>query len=947
MKPRGGPETEEAGSRQVELPGAFSVFLESNELNPLLYSTKQAPPRCIRFNPRRVDLELQSVESELGAQLDPVSWLPGFYSFPHDVKIAQSAAYKTGGIYGIDAASGAAVMALDPQPGDHVLDLCAAPGGKLCMISDLLRGRGSVTGVDISRMRLAACRTMLRKYGCGENVRLFVADGTLFSARPPPSLNGALSQPDHWTRALEESGGGNASLPNVCGKLGDCDRPIGIVESALQSSVQHHPGNHPEEPETTGHHPGNHSGNHPRNHPRNHPGNVETTENPSGNHPGNLRGNLGTTGNNPGNLEPTGNHPRNDFGNLETTENPCGNHPGNLPGNLGPGNLDTVGNHPENRPGNLETTSGNHAGSHSRDAEREHKAEEEQNSYGLEIFESADWQKDDMHAISCTNKFFEDCDHQQKVPLSDSESVGQGGMETNSRGGGSRGVNDDDDDDDDKHMPFRAGFDGVNITSLMSDKYRLQEVKDCTSSSPMGPAGSHSLSLGSCQERERGGGRQQEQSQKGGGDSHQLATSRREANRSDSVQHGEMEEKKQWEEEKKREKEKKGGEEEEEQKGGEEQEKGEEEEEEGKESPGEEAKESPEEEGGEGCAVDGMQDSFFLGRSCQEGQRGGANRREGVRRRMHQQKEDTGEAHEQDAENGQTCQQEGDGGGICQQKGERPGTHQLGRRRGPDDCVPAMTRRHSPIAVSEKCEVHLEADPVLGAWRQQFAGVSSKERRTRTRNRTRNRNRSKKIGGGILDEGSAEAWKSATSFECLFCGKGLYSGPALQSRREQLLRTTDLDDDDGRGENVYDKVLVDAECTHDGSVKHILKYDKWGWDTLEHRFLDVTRMANLRELQCRLLDNGFRLMKPTGTLIYSTCSLTRAQNEDIVSWLLETRPDAELQPIACAKEWPHRSGMLEHTVRFDPLTSNTSGLFVAKITKKAASAQIVERSTRR
>jgi 16S rRNA C967 or C1407 C5-methylase (RsmB/RsmF family) len=31
-------------------------------------------------------------------------------------------------IYGIDASSGAAVVALDPQPGDNVLDLCCAPG---------------------------------------------------------------------------------------------------------------------------------------------------------------------------------------------------------------------------------------------------------------------------------------------------------------------------------------------------------------------------------------------------------------------------------------------------------------------------------------------------------------------------------------------------------------------------------------------------------------------------------------------------------------------------------------------------------------------------------------------------------------------------------------------------------------------------------------------------
>ena len=30
------------------------------------------------------------------------------------------------------------------------------------------------------------------------------------------------------------------------------------------------------------------------------------------------------------------------------------------------------------------------------------------------------------------------------------------------------------------------------------------------------------------------------------------------------------------------------------------------------------------------------------------------------------------------------------------------------------------------------------------------------------------------------------------------------------------------------GENQYDKVIVDAECTHDGSIRHILKYNEWG-----------------------------------------------------------------------------------------------------------------------
>jgi len=52
------------------------------------------------------------------------------------------------------------------------------------MILDLLRDSGSVTGVDVARHRLAACRTMVQKYALGDHCRLFVADGSTFSLMP-------------------------------------------------------------------------------------------------------------------------------------------------------------------------------------------------------------------------------------------------------------------------------------------------------------------------------------------------------------------------------------------------------------------------------------------------------------------------------------------------------------------------------------------------------------------------------------------------------------------------------------------------------------------------------------------------------------------------------------------------------------------------------------------
>lgn len=42
---------------------------------------------------------------------------------------------------------------------------------------------------------------------------------------------------------------------------------------------------------------------------------------------------------------------------------------------------------------------------------------------------------------------------------------------------------------------------------------------------------------------------------------------------------------------------------------------------------------------------------------------------------------------------------------------------------------------------------------------------------------------------------------------------------------------------------------MDAECTHDGSIRHIQKYEHWGWTTLQRRVLDAERINSLTVLQ--------------------------------------------------------------------------------------------------
>lgn len=167
----------------LPLPDAFLDFLKENDIDPSFYTARNSTPRYIRLKPGHEE-HLEELEAEIDFKPERVAWLPDFFSLPSHIHIANSRAYQQGKIYGIDAASGAAVLALNISFGDHVLDLCAAPGAKLCMVLDLLGDSGSLTGVDVARHRLAACRTMLQKYTLGDRCRLFVADGTTFSLLP-------------------------------------------------------------------------------------------------------------------------------------------------------------------------------------------------------------------------------------------------------------------------------------------------------------------------------------------------------------------------------------------------------------------------------------------------------------------------------------------------------------------------------------------------------------------------------------------------------------------------------------------------------------------------------------------------------------------------------------------------------------------------------------------
>jgi 16S rRNA (cytosine967-C5)-methyltransferase len=112
------------------------------------------PPLWIRVNKLHTDRETYRLR--LAAKLIDVE--PGEHPqslhFPEHHPIRDLPGYEEGDFAVQDHSSMLVASALAPQPGMHILDLCAAPGGKTSHLAELMDNRGRVTACDIDPKRL-------------------------------------------------------------------------------------------------------------------------------------------------------------------------------------------------------------------------------------------------------------------------------------------------------------------------------------------------------------------------------------------------------------------------------------------------------------------------------------------------------------------------------------------------------------------------------------------------------------------------------------------------------------------------------------------------------------------------------------------------------------------------------------------------------------------------
>lgn len=97
--------------------------------------------------------------------LEPVPWATGGFYYPGTIRPAKHPFYHAGLYYIQEPSAMSPAEVLNPQPGDKVLDLCAAPGGKTTQLAGLMKGEGILVANDNNPQRIKALVKNIERYG--------------------------------------------------------------------------------------------------------------------------------------------------------------------------------------------------------------------------------------------------------------------------------------------------------------------------------------------------------------------------------------------------------------------------------------------------------------------------------------------------------------------------------------------------------------------------------------------------------------------------------------------------------------------------------------------------------------------------------------------------------------------------------------------------------------
>ncbi len=125
----------------------------------------------------------------------------------------------------------------------------------------------------------------------------------------------------------------------------------------------------------------------------------------------------------------------------------------------------------------------------------------------------------------------------------------------------------------------------------------------------------------------------------------------------------------------------------------------------------------------------------------------------------------------------------------------------------------------------------------------------------------------------------------------------------------------------GQWEKAMDVVIADVPCSGLGIIRK----------KPDIRYKDLKELEALPQLQLAILENQAAYVKNGGVLIYSTCTVLKRENEDIVHAFLEKHEDFTLEPLDLPEVFPkNETGMLT----LIPGDYDTDGFFISRLRRK-------------
>ena len=126
----------------------------------------------------------------------------------------------------------------------------------------------------------------------------------------------------------------------------------------------------------------------------------------------------------------------------------------------------------------------------------------------------------------------------------------------------------------------------------------------------------------------------------------------------------------------------------------------------------------------------------------------------------------------------------------------------------------------------------------------------------------------------------------------------------------------------------FDRILIDAPCSGEGMFrKEPAGIEYWNSDY----------PAECANRQRKIIASAIRMLKPGGTLVYSTCTFAPEEDEQNASWILKNYPAMQMEEIKAypgmdhgRPEWADGNPELAKTIRLFPHHIKGEGHFIAK-----------------